>query len=65
MLNLIKQALLLFQDWSAYFHQHDESHEEGEDAHHKQEELPAVLTAKHGGKHVYYSCNQTLNTHKL
>lgn len=48
-----------------YLHEHDEAHEEGEEADAEEEQLPAVLPAEHGWVHVDDRRDQALHTHKL
>lgn len=48
-----------------YLHEHDEAHEEGEEADTKKKQLSAVLPAEHGWVHVDDRCDQALHTHKL
>lgn len=48
-----------------YLRQHDEAHEEGEEADPEEEELPAVFTPEQSGMHVDYRRHQALNAHKL
>lgn len=48
-----------------YLHEHDEAHEEGEEADAEEEQLPAVLPAEHGRVHVDDRRDQALHTHKL
>lgn len=48
-----------------YLHEHDEAHEEGEEADAEEEQLPAVLPAEHGRVHVDDRRDQALHAHKL
>lgn len=48
-----------------YLHEHDEAHEEGEEADAEEEQLPAVLPAEHSRVHVDDRRDQALHAHKL
>lgn len=45
--------------------EHDESNEERDDGHNKDEDLPPVLLTEHPGVHVHQRCHQAFYTHKL